>query len=78
MTGLRARLARLTALGRGPVELWLRDATDRCDGLCRPIGCTEPALTLEAFMALPNDRDRQLIELVDAEPPTADPPGSRR
>jgi hypothetical protein len=78
VTGLRARLARLTAPRHGPTELWLRDATDRCDGLCRPIGRTEPAITLEAFMALPDDRDRQLIELVDAEPPTADPPGSRR
>lgn len=69
MTRLRSRLERLTARRAPRGEIWWCDLTTLGDGLCRPVGATEPALTPAEYDALPDDRRRALIELVDAPEP---------
>lgn len=65
MTRLRSRLERLAARRRPQGEIWWRDLTSLGDGLCRPSGAEEPALTLAEYEALPDDRRRVLLELAD-------------
>jgi len=65
VTRLRSRLERLAATRRPKGEIWWRDLTSLGDGLCRPSGAEEPALTIAEYEALPDDRRRALIELAD-------------
>ena len=60
---LRRRLDAV-ARSRGDSEVWFTDLGVTGDGLCYLAG-TEHGITREAFDALPEDRDRTLVEIVD-------------
>ena len=60
------------ALPRPRGEIWWQISADfpDGDGLCRPSGMDDgPALTETEFDALPDDRDRVLIQVVPAPDP---------
>lgn len=69
MTRLRSRLERLTARRAPRGEVWVCDLTSTGDGLCRLVGSDAEALTPEQLEALPLDRARRVIEVVDAPEP---------
>ena len=72
MTRSRSRVERLErAAGAGQEEVWVLDRTDRREssGMCQrvPVHKYGELLTEAEFDALPDDRPRVLIVLVDAE-----------
>ena len=71
MTGLRAKVQRLTTSASQQGEIWWqwRGWPDR-DELVRQSGLDAPALTLDEFQQLPDDRQRVLFVIGPA--PDAD------
>ena len=70
MSRLRSALDRVTKGARATLgrEVWIVDRTSDGDGLAYR-RANEPGLTLEQFAALPDDRDRTLVEIVDEAAP---------
>ena len=70
-TDLRTLRTTLGALGKKPGQIWMLDNCTDGDGLytLTEVGQDPVRLTAEEFDALEDDRDRLVIELVDAPEP---------